>query len=205
VFLSTAAPAAAQTRYTSRADFMAALTTPATVVGFSGIAPRGRFVTISSLGPLTFGGVGAAQVYSSGYDPPITIGSGDALVTWGGPVRVTIPFPLYAVGVTAGSHQFSPSSGSSAGLGIVGQGFISNEWPTGEGPVAFLGLVSATPFTQFSLSGSLGVAFDDLTFATVSGVAFVPEPPTLGLLGAALGALGGLAAARRGRGRRGTV
>lgn len=202
--VGSAAPVAAQTAYTSRASFLAALSS-SSVVDFAGIAPANFFADVGI--PYTIGGLtlntandpnltqflvidggyaGGAFSLGSGatFSPQIFGGVNDLLVTTAG-------------GFWAFGFDYGGPTGTSFAVSLDGTPFqtvtYSQTLPTAQ----FFGFISATPVTTVSIRASTDTPiYDNLTTGTPS-VATAPEPLTTALLGTGLLLVGGIARRRR--------
>lgn len=201
-----AAPALAQTTYTARASFLAALASTETVdveglVDPSGFAVLGGTGLDLTLGSLTFGTTssfssffaigpdyaGGAFLLGSGavLSPQVLLDANDLVVTFASGVRAF----GFDFGFGDGARTLTVALAGGATYSVTYGGTL----PT----PGFFGFIADAPLASVTITADNDVAiYDNFTIGTPLPTNVVPEPATVALLGGGL-AVVGLAAARR--------
>lgn len=120
-------------------------------------------------------------------------GSGPVGVyTDGGHLKIDFAQPVLAFGMEFGAFGLEPGNviwGGEATITLPDGSVASRAAETAQ-RLRFLGLISDTPFSSVTLSGSGAVVFDNVSVASAPPVNAVPEPGTLALVGGALMGVG---------------
>jgi hypothetical protein len=192
--LATASFGAALTTFTDRASFEAALSSFA-VEDFNGVAGQPSILNSPlSVGDLVLEVTGTSQ--GGGRNaidaPPVQFGDIDgttlvnlALFDPGATLTITVGFAVTALGFDEGGLNQGVVQAGAAGMTAL----IPSD-------PSFFGIVSDTPFTEFTLvdpSGGEGFRIDNVTYGSVNPIP-LPAPALM-----LLSAIGGLTVLRRAR------